>query len=320
MKLSAAGRRGAIDYDVKIIEQINAIREGDYSQAYGGKKKLPVFVTSNSKLAYTFREYISSNEDEIQQWNTHNLPVISDNMLLYRIWLPFATEFTQLPSLTLSRFAYAAQSEGVVFYEKLRNTAAELEQTRNIDLINTTEVARRKIEDILLRESGGNLDSVTDEVVAASLDEYIRMEKLDLLQENRDLLRHSDMRDEQVVKLLGDSYANKIGVIDRALLFLAKWFWIIIAALLYGLFDWVGKNPYLKGVALLPVAIQAIQYWLDKQSDDHNFRFFLYPIALEFVKKRYIQKITMELESKGYPQDTEAVVQYCIQNTKIFQR
>lgn len=31
-------RRGAIDYDVKIIEQINAIREGDYSQAYGGKK------------------------------------------------------------------------------------------------------------------------------------------------------------------------------------------------------------------------------------------------------------------------------------------
>lgn len=78
-------RRGAIDYDVKIIEQINAIREGDYSQAYGGKKKLPVFVTSNSKLAYTFREYISSNEDEIQQWNTHNLPVISDNMLLYRI-------------------------------------------------------------------------------------------------------------------------------------------------------------------------------------------------------------------------------------------
>lgn len=93
-------------------------------------------------------------------------PVISDNMLLYRIWLPFATEFTQLPSLTLSRFAYAAQSEGVVFYEKLRNTAAELEQTRNIDLINTTEVARRKIEDILLRESGGNLDSVTDEVVA----------------------------------------------------------------------------------------------------------------------------------------------------------
>ena len=96
-----------------------------------------------------------------------------------------------------------------MFYEKLRNTAAELEQTRNIDLINTTEVARRKIEDILLRESGGNLDSVTDEVVAASLDEYIRMEKLDLLQENRDLLRHSDMRDEQVVKLLGDSYANK---------------------------------------------------------------------------------------------------------------
>lgn len=313
-------RRGAIDYDVKIIEQINIIREGDYSQAYGGKKKLPVFVTSNSKLAYTFREYISSKEDEIQQWNPHNLPVISDNMLLYRIWLPFATEFAQLPSLTLSRFAYAAQSEGVVYYEKLRNTAAELEQTRNIDLINTTEVARRKIEDILLRESGGDLDSVTDEVVAASLDEYIQMEKLDLLQENSDLLKHSDMRDKQVVKLLGDSYANKIGVMDRALLFLAKWFWIIVAALLYGLFDWLGKKPYLRGAALFSVVMQIIQYWLDKQSDDHNFRFFLYPIALKFVKKRYIQKITMELESKGYQQDTEAVVQYCIQNTRIFQR
>ena len=283
-------RRGAIDYDVKIIEQINIIREGDYSQAYGGKKKLPVFVTSNSKLVYTFREYISSKEDEIQQWNPHNLPVISDNMLLYRIWLPFATEFAQLPSLTLSRFAYAAQSEGVVYYEKLRNTAAELEQTRNIDLINTTEVARRKIEDILLRESRGDLDSVTDEVVAASLDEYIQMEKLDLLQENSDLLKHSDMRDKQVVKLLGDSYANKIGVMDRALLFLAKWFWIIVAALLYGLFDWLGKNPYLRGAALFSVVMQIIQYWLDKQSDDHNFRFFLYPIALKFVKKTIYSK------------------------------
>ena len=313
-------RRGAIDYDVKIIEQINIIREGDYSQAYGGKKKLPVFVTSNSKLAYTFREYISSKEDEIQQWNPHNLPVISDNMLLYRIWLPFATEFAQLPSLALSRFAYAAQSEGVVFYEKLRNTAAELEQTRNIDLVNTTEAARRKIEDILLRESGGDLDSVTDEVVAASLDEYIRMEKLNLLQENSDLLKHSDMRDKQVIKLLGDSYTNKIGVIDRALLFLAKWFWIIVAALLYGLFDWLGKNPYLRGAVLFSVVMQVIQYWLDKQSDDHNFRFFLYPIALKFVRKRYIQKVTMELESKGYQRDTEAVVQYCIQNTRIFQR
>ena len=71
---------------------------------------------------------------------------------------------------------------------------------------------------------------------------------------------------------------------------------------------------------MFSVVMQIIQYWLDKQSDDHNFRFFLYPIALKFVKKRYIQKITMELESKGYQQDTEAVVQYCIQNTKIFQR
>lgn len=111
-------RRNAIYCDAEIINQINILRKGDYSQPYGGKAKLPVFVTSNSKLAYTFRDYIFSYANKDRRWSSHALPVISDNMLLYRIWLPFAAEFAKLPSLTLSRFAYAAQSEGVVFFEK----------------------------------------------------------------------------------------------------------------------------------------------------------------------------------------------------------
>ena len=56
-----------------------------------------------------------------------------------------------------------------MFFEKMREVASGLEQTRNIDLISTTEVARRKIEDILLRETDGNIDAVTDEAVATSL-------------------------------------------------------------------------------------------------------------------------------------------------------
>ena len=142
------------------------------------------------------------------------------------------TEFAKIPSLTLSRFAYAAQSEGIVFFEKLREVAAGLEKTRNIDLVGTTEAARRKIEDRLLRETDGNIDAVTNEAVATSIEEFIQMEKLDLLEENKSLTSRTISRDRQVIELLAENYMNKLGIGNRLLLLVSKYWWIIATAIL----------------------------------------------------------------------------------------
>ena len=310
-------KRGSINYDVQIINQINILRKSDYSVQYGGRNKLPVFVTSNTKLAYTFRDYINENEENGRGWNPHALPVISDNMLLYRIWLPFATEFSNLPALTLSRFAYAAQSEGVVFFEKFRKMAATLDQIKDVDLVSTTEAARRKLEDILIRETDGALELMTNEIAAYSFEECVRMDHLVLVEENENLSRSKTTRDSQVIELLAQKYIDKLGW-DRVWLCAAKVWWVIAFAVLFAVTSKLGDSVWLKGLSVAPIVIEWGSFLVDKFVDDHDLRFSLYRRVLLAVKERYILKIRNSLENTEYEPDTNAVVDYCIAHTKVF--
>ena len=312
-------RRGAIDNDVEVINQINILRKADYTCQYGGKDKLPVFVTSNSKLAYTFRDYITENEENGKGWSSHALPVISDNMLLYRVWLPFATEYGNLPALTLSRFAYSAQSEGIVFYEKFRSMASTLEKTKNVDLVNVTEAARRKVEDILMMATDGNPEQMTEEVVATSFNEYVRLEKLHLTEENTKLSEQKESRDSQVIKLLAQKYINKLGP-KRLLLPLSKLWWLFAFAALFAATSAISDNVYLRSISIIPLAVQIVQFAVDKLFDDRGWRFSLYNKAIAYVKREYIKKIERGLEKDGYEADKEAVVAYCLSCTKVFNK
>ena len=312
-------KRGAVDYDVEIINQINILRKGDYTHPYGSKSKLPVFVTSNSKLAYTFRDYITESDENGKGWSAHALPVISDNMLLYRVWLPFATEFSDLPALTLARFAYSAQSEGVVFFEEFRKVAAGLERTRNVDLINTTEAARRKLEDILIRETDGELDQMTSDVVATSFDECVRMEHIELVVENKGLSELAETRESQVIQLLAKGHINKLRWM-RILLFAAKYWWLLGFAVLFVVTSAISDSVYLRSISVLPSLIQLIQLAVDKFVDDKGLRFIVYDKALAYVKRRYSQKISAKVEAAGYASDKDAVVEYCLAHTPVFNK
>ena len=312
-------RRGAVDYDVQIINQINILRKGDYTHPYGSKSKLPVFVTSNSKLAYTFRDYITESEENGKGWSAHALPVISDNMLLYRIWLPFATEFSDLPALTLSRFAYSAQSDGVVFFEEFRKVAAGLDRTRNVDLISTTEAARRKLEDILIRETDGELDQMTSEVAATSFDECVRMEHIDLVKENRGLSERAETRESQVIQLLARDHVNKLRWM-RLLLLAARYWWLLGFGILFAVASAISDSVILRGFSTVPILIQLGQFAADKFVDDRGLRFRVYDKALAYVKCRYANKISAKVEAAGYASDKDAVVDYCVAHTPVFDR
>lgn len=312
-------RRGAVDYDVQIINQINILRRGDYTHPYGGKNKLPVFVTSNSKLAYTFRDYITESDENGKGWSAHALPVISDNMLLYRVWLPFATEFSNLPALTLSRFAYSAQSEGVVFFEEFRKVAAGLDRTRNVDLISTTEAARRKLEDILIRETDGELDQMTSEVAAASFDECVRMEHTNLVEENRDLSERAETRESQVIQLLARDYVNKLRWM-RLLLLAARFWWLLGFGVLFAVTSAISENVYVRSISFAPIVLSVGELAADKFIDDRGLRFRVYDKALAYVKRKYSEKISEKVEAAGYASDKEAVVDYCVDHTPVFDR
>ena len=249
----------------------------------------------------------------------HALPVISDNMLLYRIWLPFATEFSDLPALTLSRFAYSAQSDGVVFFEEFRKVAAGLDRTRNVDLISTTEAARRKLEDILIRETDGELDQMTSEVAATSLDECVRMEHIDLVKENRGLSERAETRESQVIQLLARDHVNKLRWM-RLLLLAARYWWLLGFGILFAVASAISDSVILRGFSTVPILIQLGQFAADKFVDDRGLRFRVYDKALAYVKCRYANKISAKVEAAGYASDKDAVVDYCVAHTPVFDR
>lgn len=187
-------------------------------------------------------------------------------------------------------------------------------------MISTTEVARRKIEDILLRETDGNIDAVTDEAVATSLEEYVCMEKLELLEENKSLTDHAISRDQQVIELLAEGYINRLGIGNRLLLLVSKYWWIIATAALYLITAQINSAPRLVGISLLPIVLQVILYVIDKTADDAGTRFKLYPRAIKYVEKQYTGRIAATLKKKGYEDDIDSVVTYCIERTKVFNK
>ena len=100
---------------------------------------MPVFITSNSSLVYDIRYYIDSIENKdknIANWNYDALPIITDYMLMCRLWVPKANIKSNIPALTLARNAYSAQQIDYNYFAKLKQTAQKLKADRNIDLIN----------------------------------------------------------------------------------------------------------------------------------------------------------------------------------------
>lgn len=315
-------RRGAIEFDAEVINQINILRKGNYSVPYGGKLSLPVFVTSNAKLSYAFRDYIMETESENgkSDWNSHALPVISDNMLLYRIWLPYANEYSNLPALTLSRFAYAAQSEGAAFFEKFRTIASSMEKLQDIDLLSTTEATRNKIEDILIASTDGDLDRIDDIVVANSLEEYNRLDKLALTNENETLKREKQSLNENIQNMIVSQHSNKIGGWNRVLLYTARFWWVIGIGVLYVILSKIQSNPYIQCISLAPFAIHLLGVVLDKTIDDNGWRVKPYEYALRYVKRKYIKKLEQAVPQLNVEVNKEEIINECLKKTPIFNK
>lgn len=247
----------AIDNDVNTINYINILRKGDYSVKYGGKRKLPVFITSNTLLVWDVREYIQLYGDEdkgVANWRVNALPIISDNMLMCRLWLPKAQNLSSLPTMTLARNAYAAQQTNTVFFDKMRRTAKELQSKHNIDMIDISVVRKEKLEEVLVKNVAGNVEEVTTEALATTIDELVAFETDKL---HKDLANQKEesnnktviiqKQKEQIIRSAVQRYKDKIGA-GRFLIQGTRLLWLWVA-LIFGIVGLV--LPKLKGASVL---------------------------------------------------------------------
>ena len=218
------------------------MRKGNYTVKYGGKKKLPIFITSNSPLVWDLRNYILEQgelDEGTANWNVSALPLVSDNMVMCRLWVPKAKSLTAIPTLTLARNAYAAQQAGTPFFEKLKTTTKELKEKHNIDIVDLSEVRKSRFEEILVKNTSGDTEELTTDIVATSVEELVAVETMELQQnvaslkdEKKQYVLTIDRQKQQIIQSASNRFINKIGT--RSCLIYAAQNWWIINTLLFG--------------------------------------------------------------------------------------
>lgn len=247
----------AIDNDVTTLNYINFLRKGDYSLRFGGKKKLPIFITSNTALVRDIRQYITSNAEAdkgVANWDANALPIVSDNMIMCRLWVPKANSHTALPALELARNAFAAQQGNAAYYEQYRRSARDLQQKHNIDVINISEIRKRKLDELIITKVAGKIDDITPELIASTVEELIGFETMelknnvqDLETENRNHILVIEQQRQQIIQSSSARFANRVGL--KRLLIYAAEFWWLINTLVFG--GCVLGLAYVKGIPFI---------------------------------------------------------------------
>lgn len=318
----------AINNDVDVINYINILRKGNYTCKYGGTKKLPVFVTSNTSLVYDIKSYIEENgenDKNIANWNPHALPVITDNMLMCRLWVPKSNLLSSLPTLTLARNAYAAQQVDAYFFDKLKETATQLKINHNIDLINVSTIVKDKLEEIVIKNISGNVDDLTEEVLASSADELIRLETLDLKndnqrlkEENKNQLLTISQNNKNLIESVAQRFKNKLGIY-KFLIYTAEYYWII-GSIIFGICSLLLSS--LKGFLTLPycgilyVVLFLILKLSERAFNKGKLGDYFISKAVKFVWLKYSTKIENGLLDTEKPFKKE-ILSLCIKNDSI---
>lgn len=315
----------AIKNDMSSINNINILRKGDYSVNYGGKKRLPIFITSNSILVKDVKDYVLQHgEDDTgtANWNISSLPIITDNMLMCRLWVPKATCLTSIPILTLSRNAYAAQQASIPFLEKLKTTMLDIKGKHNVNIIDISDVRKSKLEEILIKNTCGDLEELTPEVMATSLDELINLETMNLnksinnLQEDKEKDALTISRQEQQIIISAcERYKNKIGI-RRIILYIAQSWWII-TSLFFGVMSiYFYQLNQSKTICIYPLISLAIKL-LEKIFNRPIITDLLLKKSVNLVWEEYSNRISRTLI--GIEKDYEiSILKNCIAQSQLF--
>jgi predicted nucleic acid-binding protein len=173
LKSNPGWKRGkALENDIDSISYINAMRKGDYRVKFGGENRLPIFVTNNYALIRVVNEYVNDpnlNNQDVNKLATDNMPIISDNLLMCRLWIPKAWQETTPHYLTMLRNLAAVQNADLKFYERIRSMAESLEEKFKNYVIDLTEEKIEKINEILAKKSHGEYNKIDTTMLTVTI-------------------------------------------------------------------------------------------------------------------------------------------------------
>lgn len=183
---------GTILNDIRSLNIVNHLRKGDYSQHFGGKKQLPIFVTTNTGLIASVREFIISNYEKndsgvISGWSRYRLPIISESNLLCRLWLPQSNVRSDLPISIIAANVFAAQQAEVEFYDRIKSSYKKINVTHKGIPIDIDDFRQRKLEEGIATLSHGEIDLIDDTLAAQSVSDIIKAETIHIAEDRDEL-------------------------------------------------------------------------------------------------------------------------------------
>jgi len=243
-----------IENDSNSIVIINIMRRGDYSIQFGGDRRLPIFVTTNYALIDAVRKYVDQVDPIVADeklLNARNLPIIADQSLMCRLWLPNAEKNANVPMLTLAASVAAAQQGDTIFQEKFRSKIVELKAKFEDMEIDIVEERLAKIAEHLFTSSNNedepsdadeypdNYDNPDPTVYASSAEEIYALEKIIAMQKNEQLNNEIAKRDQRMKKDRDElialyterhlrCFSNRFGC-PKVLILFSRYWWVVCA-------------------------------------------------------------------------------------------
>ncbi len=227
-------KKQSIVNDVYIINQINFLRRGHYECRYGGERKLPIFITTNIALVDALKQYAKMHCDDGEcPFSEKNIPIITTDGIACAIWTNLSLK-DDLPLVKLSQIAYSAQQTDVELFDRINETVKDLKEKHQEPILNLDERRREKLFDLIYKNSGGNIDDITNQVVANSFEELIQIELIDKNEEIKKLQNDVQTKEksfllerQNAVDIAVDRLKNKIGFCFYCRCVLFKYWWLI---------------------------------------------------------------------------------------------
>lgn len=334
-----------VENDAASIWETHMRRCGNYKEYCGTKARLPVFVTSNTKLVSIALEYKDARSEvkNIKSWNQNRLPVITDIRLTCRLWSP-AKQGAAIPLLRLAANAAAAQRPTQKYLETIQEFAEKFtSQSPRFSQIGISAFYDDRITDLLLEETKGAEENFTIDCFANSIEEVLEKEmdkktatlrqqaeqdraELELKIEERNsqiydtqqklesVNSHIVNQQREIIAGPVDKYRNKLGCKGILLRLVISWKWIVPVIVAGG----SAAASYFAG-NLHPfwvVAIPTLAALAEKLTASNFITKWMLQYVLPVVENSFIKKVKKEL--RGAEKNYEDEIIRCVtEETKL---
>ena len=259
-----------VENDALSIWETHMLRKGNYNEYCGTRDRLPVFVTTNTRLVEIALEYRANRNStkEIQGWKRNRLPVITDMRLTCRLWSP-ALQGRKLSLLYLAANAVAAKRPTKAYTECIRKLAIQLKDKVPLyENICFSEFFDDKITNAFIKKDVKSSKDLDIAMFASTVDEIAFWKVRELEKEKRaaysDLSEANSKFEQQTQDIIDgavDKNINNFGWVGFVLRLILWWpvFTTLLFAGVSSLLSYVIGNWSVLWAVGLPILVAIVE-------------------------------------------------------------